>query len=253
MSSPARFAAALLEVEESLDWIALGRAYCSEGGDDFFGEEDREAIRDTGLRLADDVATAIAALPPTGPGRSLYVGAALAEIAPMLCESLVLGRDVRAFSLDNDETRQINAALARASERVGFELPRIETVGIETIPLPAFDHLWIVSVLNDPEAFPALHDVLYARIGTELATGRGDLASDERRARELLDTAIASLSLPAVITTSDEELDLVKRACLERGLALSVVTLARLSAIVGDPVRVCTVTRRAIGAPTAPE
>ncbi len=241
MSSPARFAAALLEVEAGLDWRALGRAYCSDGGEDFFAEDDRDAIRDTGLLLADDLATALGSLPPSGPRRSLYIGAGLAELAPMLCEALVLGREVHAFNLDVDETRLLNDALACASERVGCALPRIATAALETLTLPASDHLWIVSVLNDPGTFPALHDALYRRHGTELATARGDLASDERRARALLAAALAPLRAPAVLTTTDEELDLVTEACRVRGLSLAVPPLARLSAIVGDPVRVCTV------------
>jgi hypothetical protein len=238
---PEQFAEALVEVEANLDWSALGRAYCSEGGDDFFGDGDRDAIRDTGLQLADDLATALGALPARGPRRSLYVGAALAELAPMLCESIVLGREVLAFSMDGDETRQLNAALARASERVGCALPRIETVALESRTLSACDHLWIVSVLNDPEAFPALHDALYRRRGTELATARGDLATEERRARSLLAAVLAPLCAPAVLTTTDEELDLVTEACRKRGFSLAVPEFARLSAIVGDPVRVCAV------------
>ncbi len=158
----------------------------------------------------------------------------------MLCESIVLGRDVLAFSLDGDETRQLNAALARASERIGCALPRIDTAALESRTLSACDHLWIVSVLNDPDAFPALHDALYRRRESELATARGDLATDERRARSLLAAVLAPLCTPAVLTTTDEELDLVTEACRMRGISLAVPELARLSAIVGDPVRVCT-------------
>ncbi len=235
------FAAALIEVELCLDWRALGRLYCSEGGDDFFGEEEREAIRDAGLALASDLGAALAELPAGGPRRSLYVGAAVAELAPILCETIVLEREVLAFAADGEETRALDAALRRTAVKLGVALPGIEAAALGSRALPPCDHLWLVSVLNDPDAFPALHDELYGRAGTELATGRGDLADDRRRAEALLDAALAALRAPAVLTTTDEELELVARACAKRGLALSVPDRARLSAVVGDPVRLCAV------------
>lgn len=249
MSAPDRFAAALLEVEAGLDWEALGRAYCSEGGDDFFAESDRDAIRDTGMKLADDLAARLDALGKAGPRRSVYVGAALAELVPMLCETLVLGREVLAFSLDGDEVRLLDAALARASQRLGVALPRIETSALGSRVPPPCDHLWIVSVLTDPDAFPALHDELYDRHGTDLATARGELASESQRARTLLAAALAPVVTPAVLTTTDEELDLVAEACRARGFVLTVPDFARLSAIVGDPVRICSIASRTLAPP----
>ena len=50
-----RFAAAWSALEEELDWGLLGRLHCAEGGDDFFGVEDRAALLETGLLFADDL------------------------------------------------------------------------------------------------------------------------------------------------------------------------------------------------------
>jgi hypothetical protein len=240
-----RFAAVLSEFGLELDWTALGNAYCEGEGAGFFGEEDRQALFDAGLHFASDLATALEPLPgrppATGPGRSLYVGAALAELTPLLCEVLVLGREVEAFSLDGDETRELNRALAAVAERLGLRLPRIRTDALETGASGPVDHLWLVSVLNDPDAFPALHDELYDCHGNELATGRGELADDLARADELVSTALATLAPPALLTTTDEELALVGGACARRGWTLDAPDQARLSAIVGDAVRVCRV------------
>lgn len=238
-----RFAAVLGELELELDWAALGDAYCDGGGAGFFGEEDRLALFDAGLHFASDLAEVLGPTGGEAPRRSLYVGAALAELAPLLCEALVLERAVEAFSLASDETLELNRALAAVSGRLELDLPRIRTDGLAARAARPFDHLWLVSVLNDPEAFPALHDELYGRHATELATSRGDLAVDRERAAALVARALEGLRPPALLTTTDEELALVGDACARRGWTLEVPDRARLSAIVGDPVRTCRVTR----------
>ncbi|TDJ72247.1 MAG: hypothetical protein E2O39_07040 [Planctomycetota bacterium] len=233
-----RFAAALLEVEAALDWPALGRLYCHAGGADFFDGEAREALRDTGLLFASDIARELERLPAGGPGRSLYVGAALAELAPILCETLVLGREVVALALPGPETEGLNGALEQALGRLGLPTIRILPPGAPQAR-GMFDHVWLVSVLTDPDAFPALHDDLYERQGTDLATNRGDLAADRERANALVSGLLEHLRPPCLLTTTDEELALVRPLCVQRGLPLEVSGTARLSGIVGDPVRLC--------------
>lgn len=233
-----RFAEALLELEAELDWVLLGRLYCSDGGEHRFGPADRESVRETGLHFASDVAGSLAGLGGEAP-RALYVGAAVAELAPILCERTMLGREVAVLNLPGPECDELNRALEAVSDRLELPLPRISTEDVVRLPRASFDHGWMVSVLTDPEAFPALHDHLYGRTGGELSAGGGDLEWERIRARALIVAFLDALRPPCVLTTTDDELELIAPACSERGLRLEVPETARVSAIVGDPVRVC--------------
>jgi len=242
-SGPAQlFAAALVGLEEELDWTLLGELHCWEGGAGFFPAEQRAALREAGLLFAADVAEWV---PRGGPGRSLYLGAALAELAPILCERLVLEREVVALSLPGAQTAELNRALAVVGAALGRELARIDTVPLGELEGEPCDHAWMTSVLTDPEAFPALHDELYGR-RAELATGRGDLAAEREQAGSLVAALLERLRPPCLLTTTDEELALVAPACAARGWRLAVPASARLSAVVGDPVRHCRVSLESV-------
>jgi len=254
----ARFAAALTALEAELPWTVLGPLYCHEGGEDFFAPAQVEAIRETGLRLAADVAQALGSAESEPaerprPRASLYFGAAVAELVPALCERVVLGRTVHLLNRPGHEPGLLNAALERAEERLraggdAVALPRVE-VDEHVLEQERFDHVWLVSVLTDPEAFPALHDELYGlrhaaperRPEGLVPTRRGNLAAERERARELARRVLSRLEPPGVLTTTDEELGLLRAVLEERGLKAHVPSQARLSAIVGDPVRCCPV------------
>ncbi|HIG11389.1 MAG: hypothetical protein ABGY71_07390 [bacterium] len=225
-----RFGQALAGIEEHLDWPLLGKLYCHTGGAEFFPPEQVEAQRDAGLKIAAELAQRL-----QPGGRSLYIGAALGELPQILCEALILEREVVALNLDNAESQELNRALSLVADACGFGLPRI---GCESITdcKGEFDHGWLVSVLNDPEAFPALHDDLYSRSG-DLATGSGDLAADRQRADDLVDAWLTRLADGARLTTSEEELALVQARVAVRGWQLEFDSLAILSAVVGDPIR----------------
>ncbi|MFT5050491.1 MAG: hypothetical protein ACI8QZ_001893 [Chlamydiales bacterium] len=233
-----RFAAALTEVHEALDWDLLGGLYCEEGGEHFFPAQQREAITDAGLLLAADVGEAVASA-PEGPGRSLYVGAAVGELAPMLCEALVMQREVVALNLANPETTEINRALDTVARSLGFDLPSIRCGDWDPMGVGRCQHVWLVSVLTDPDNFPALHDELYGRSGTALATQRGYLPAELAAGRELLRKVLDCVTPGGLITTTDEEFPIFAEQCAQRGWSLEPAAQARLSAIVGDPVRVC--------------
>jgi hypothetical protein len=237
---PARFAAAYVELLSELDWPLLGRVYCEPPeGDDFFGSADVEALGDAGLAFAADVLEAVAALPAAGPRASLYAGVGVAELAPALAERIVAGRTVRLLTLPGPEADELNRALAAVGARLGAELPRVETGQLDALAPAAFDHGWLVSVLNDPDAFPALHDELYGRLTpAEGATGRGDRGTERPRALALAAALLERLVRPAALSTTDEELPLIRGALRTLGGTLRVPEPARLSAIVGDPVRV---------------
>lgn len=228
-----RFGEALARLEGELDWRHLGELHCHEGGESFFPEEQVDAMREAGLVLAAALGERL-----RPGGRSLYIGAAVGELVVLLCESLVLGREVRALNLANEESEEINRALEATEEACGFTLPRIEFVGASELE-GSFDHGWLVSVLNDPEAFPALHDRLYDREG-ELATGRGDLDQERGRAEQLVDGWLERLEEGAVISTTDEELPLIVPRVAARGRSLELAEVAYLSVVVGDPIRFAT-------------
>ncbi len=234
-----RFAAVLVEFDRELDWPRLGELYCHEGGEEFFPPAQVAAQREAGLSLAAELARALETLPVSSEGRSLYVGAALAELAPALFEAVVPRREVLLHNLPGPEPDEINRALAAVEGTVGEALPRIRANGLEVVE-GTFDHAWLTSVLTDPGHFPALHDRLYERRGED-ATGRGDPDLEAGRARELVRSIVERLRPPALFTTTDEELGFVREACEVRGWRLEVPETARLSAIVGDPVRHCRV------------
>lgn len=235
-----RFAAVLAALADELDWVSLGACYCEGDAQDYFDAERREALVEVGLHLADDVA---AGLPHGGPGRSLYLGAALTELAPILAEQLVLEREVTWLNRPGPEVDELRRALRTVGQHLGLQLPTPSTDEVASVPASSCDHLWLVSVLTDPDAFPALHDALYERSGGELATGRGDLDGERRRAEELVCDMLERAVLPCALTTTDEELEIVGPLAVRRGLTLRVPDAGRLSALVGDAVRVCRLDR----------
>src|SRR6185503_13080551 len=122
---------------------------CYEGGDVFWRTK-REPCRRLGMRIGEAFLTRLAA-----GGRSLYVGAGVAELPVLLVESLELRRTVVPCNLRSSEVATLNRACR------GLPL-RFHAMDAGTIRGP-FDHLWLVSVLNDPERFPHLAQLAYGR------------------------------------------------------------------------------------------
>lgn len=234
----ARFAAALSTLHEELDWDLLGDIYCHEGGEHFFPPQQREALLDAGLQIAEELSDAIAKLPAGGPGRSLYLGAAVAELGPILLETLIAEREVQWRNLPGPEVAELNRALEVASERLEHALPRVE-IATDVLPSRHFDHIWCVSVWTDPDRFPALHDELYERRGDELAAGGGDLSAERERALGLAGELLDAARAPALLCTTDEELVLFQSLLAPRGLVLNIPERGRLTPIVGDVLRIC--------------
>lgn len=234
----AAFSQVLLILEERLDWVALGQAHCLEGGEDFFDAAQREAIQDTGLHFAGDLGERL-----ESGGRSLYVGAGVAELVPMVFESIVLRRDVRAVCLPGSIADELNAGLKVARAETSRKIPVIETRLWQSDDHRPIDHLWMVSVLTDPEAFPALHDRLYERRGTELATRKGSINKERPKAQALIERALGAVVTPAWLATTDEELELIVPAASARGIHVQIPESGRLSAVVGDSVRLCRLVR----------
>jgi len=248
----ARFGAVIAALNEELDWPGLGLVYCEEGGADFFAEEEREAVFDAGLEFAAELGSSL-----VPGGASLYVGAGVAELAPICFEALVLGRSLTIASLPCFEVDELNRAFAAIEERLACSLPRFVAAPLAELPDSAhqgpFDHAWIVSVLSDPDAFPALHDELYERrTPEEGATGRGDLADDEQRAALLVGDVLQRLGDTALLSTTDEEGRLFGPALLAAGYAVEMPRKGRYSPIVGDVVRHLILTLASQAAPASP-
>ncbi len=237
-----RFAEIWSALDGALDWERLGVLHCHEGGEDFFDLVDRGALLEAGLLFADDLGRRL-----SEGGTSLYIGASVAELVPMLVESLVLGRQVLWYELASPIIEELAGALEEVERKLDCMLPRPCLRPIQEAQRPGsqapIDHLWLVSVLSDPDAFPALHDRLYERKG-EAATGKGDFESELETARALASAALRMCEVPALVTTSDEELSVLVPLCEELGFLLQVPDAARLSAVVGDPVRHCSLTKR---------
>ncbi|HXF91709.1 MAG TPA: hypothetical protein VNK46_03040 [Nitrospiraceae bacterium] len=206
---------------DALDYSTLGRVYCDEGGDEFWKAK-RGPCRRLGIKLAKAL---MGRLKPGG--RSLYVGAGVAEIPALAMETLELGRQVTAYNLRADEV----AVLNHACKGLPFELAAADA---GTAP-GMFDHLWIVSVLNDPERFPHLAALSYGR--ADPVTFDPKTFADERRiVRMLAGRCLRKLTLPALVTTSTEELVWIAEWCHRRGIPYRVGAERYPTATVGDPV-----------------
>ena len=241
MESIDQFLAMQTRAWELLDWPALGHSYCEGDGSTFFDAERLDLIRQVG----NEVSLALIERLNAG-GRSVYVGAGVAELIPILCEAFVLERDVRAVSLNQVEVELLNAVLAELEAEFDTSLPRIQLAAMQSAELTgAFDHAWVASVMNDPDAFPALHDTLYERF-TEAdgATGRGSLTEDTRAAEELMGAVTALLTKRACLSTSDEEWSLFGPYLEANGWFSQVDDDGVISAIVGDNVRQIYVRKR---------
>lgn len=229
------------ELDRELDWALLGRQACEGDGSTFFDEGRRERCREVGLCFADDLSNE---LPAEGVRASLYVGASVAELCPIVCESVVLGRRVHWSNLPGAELEELDRALRVVGERCGVELPRPRADALDGLADSSCDHLWCVSVLTDPDAFPALHDRLYRRGGGPLATGRGDARLERAQAEDWARRWFARCAWDCVWTTTDEELELLLPWLETNGWRLERPARFRTTALVGDRARHCRIRRR---------
>jgi hypothetical protein len=213
---------------ERLDWAGLGDVYCDEGGEAFW-DEHRDPALAFGLRWAEALERRLG----SGGGSSLYVGAAVAELPALLFEARELGRFVVATNLRATECELVNAGLRAVG--VGPDELRLQPVDARArVDEGPFDHLGFVSVLTDPERFPTLSGVAYGRLPPVLL----DTDTFERERAEALDLVVAvcgALSLPALVTTTSEEVPWIMRWAGDRGAVVEADDETVESAVVGDP------------------
>jgi hypothetical protein len=209
------------EVFAQLDYDRLGRVYCYEGGEEFWRAK-RKPCEQQGSKLAEAL---LKKLPPGG--RSLYVGAGVAEIPMLAIETMELDRDVQAYNLRREEVRVLNQA-CRA-------LPVKFRAGDATKAGGRFDHLWIVSVLNDPERYPDLSALSYGR-ANPITFNPTNFGKERRVVQRVTDQCLKKLRLPALVTTSTEEVIWIADWCHRHRVPYRVDEKAYPTAVVEDPV-----------------
>lgn len=212
---------AIKEIFARLDYVCLGTIYCDEGGDEFW-----EAKRGLCRRLGTTVADALAPRLARG-GASLYVGAGVAEIPPIAMECLDLKRRVTACNLRRQEVLILNRGCA------GFPM-RFQHRDAGSVK-DRVDHLWLVSVLNDPERFPELSALSYGRANPVTFDARKFLPQQRTVAR-LVDRCLSRLTIPGSVTTTVEEAVWVAEWCHRRGIRYRIDRRTYASPTVGDPI-----------------
>src|SRR5689334_17406284 len=141
--------ATIAKVFARLEYRRLEGIYCYEGGREFW-QARRELCRRLGLRIAQALLTRL-----NPEGRSLYVGAGVAELPSLIVEACDLGRQVFPYNLRCVEVASLNRTCRGLPVR--FRCQDAARMS------GTFDHLWMVSVLNDPERFPQLAPLSYGR------------------------------------------------------------------------------------------
>lgn len=211
----------ITRIFNQLDYNALGRIYCDEGGEEFWKDR-REPCQALGVAMAEVLRRRL-----QPGGRSLYVGAGVAEIPALVMETLELHRQVAAFNLRAAEVAVLNAAC----RTFPFQFQANDAARARG----TFDHLWMVSVLNDPERFPELSTLSYGRANPVTFNPAG-FAHERRAVMALADACLRKLTRPALVTTSVEEIPWITEWCTRHNIPCTVGKKDYPTAIVEDPV-----------------
>ena len=216
-----------------LDYGALGSVYCYEGGDEFW-----RAKRGLCNRLGSRIAVVLRRKLEPG-GRSLYVGAGVAELPALMMETVELGRSVQPHNLRRAEVADLNRA-CRATPLMFYSTDAANTTG-------RFDHLWMVSVLNDPERFPHLSPLSYGR-SNPLTLDPLKFDAERRIVRALVARCMGKLARPGLVTTTTEEVIWIAEWCHRHHVPYVVEKRYYETALVGDPICFIQIGKRAKGA-----
>ncbi|OQW61492.1 MAG: hypothetical protein BVN28_07510 [Nitrospira sp. ST-bin4] len=212
---------AVRRVFDHLDYKSLEPIYCYEGGDEFW-----RAKRKPCERLGINLSQALLKKLPRG-GRSLYVGAGVAELPVLLAEAIDLHRHVEPYNLRRSEVTVLNRACRGTPVRFHARTAA-EASG-------KFDHLWMVSVLNDPERFPDLSPLSYGNANPVTFNPRR-FEQQRRIVQSIVDQCMPKLGLPGLVTTSTEEVVWIADWCHRHGIPYRVERKQYLTALVGDPI-----------------
>ena len=212
---------AIRDVFSRLDYDALGDIYCEEGGEAFW-KAHKKQCQTMGIRIAEALKRRL-----SQRGRSLYVGAGVAELPLLVTESLDMDRIVEAYNLRESEVRILNLAC----DGLPFT---IQTNRAQTAH-GTFEHLWMASVLNDPECFPETSALSYGRTDPV----RFDPVAFQRERthiQDLLDACLRKLSRPGLLSTTVEEVTWMTDWLIRHRIPFHVEEQLYPTAIVGDPL-----------------
>ncbi len=218
---PAPTRRAIEQALSRLDYAALGPIYCDEGGEAFWRARKRTCLT-MGITIAGALTQRLAR-----HGRSLYVGAGVAELPMLITETLDMARAVEAHTL---RARERNI-LAQVCHALPFDVHATDA----RTARGAFDHVWMVSVLTDPECFPETSALSYGR-ADPVSFNPATFQRERTRARALLDSCLSKLSMPGLLSTSDEEVPWITDWCARNRISFRIEEQVYPTAIVGDPL-----------------
>ncbi|MBX3327975.1 MAG: hypothetical protein U0223_17460 [Nitrospira sp.] len=212
---------AIADVFAHLDYKRLESVYCYEGGDEFW-----RAKREPCRRLGTKVAKALVKMLPRG-GQSLYIGAGVAELPVLIAETIDRERHVEPYNLRRSEVTVLNRACQGLPVR--FHARDASSAKWQ------FDHLLMVSVLNDPERFPHLSPLSYGQ--ADPVTFNPIAFQKERRiVQAIVNRCLSKLTIPGLVTTSTEEVVWIADWCHRHHISYRVERKQYPTALVGDPI-----------------
>jgi len=212
---------AIVDVFNRLDYKRLESVYCYEGGDEFW-QTKRAPCRRLGTKVAE------ALLRKLSPGgRSLYVGAGVTELPALLAEAIELGRQVEPYNLRRSEVSILN----RACHGLPIHFHALDASRAQG----RFNHIWIVSVLNDPERFPHLSPLSYGR-ADPVTFDPVQFRKERRIVQAIVNRCMPKLRLPGLVTTSTEEVIWIADWCHRHKIPYRVERKQYPTALVGDPI-----------------
>ncbi len=151
----------------------------------------------------------------------------MAELPMLIVETADLTRSVEPYNLRKDEVGILN----KACNDLPFSFQAANALQAQG----QFDHIWMVSILNDPECYPEASALSYGRATP--ATFDADAFKEEQGTlRQLVNSCLSKLALPGFVTTSVEEIPWITAWCLENGVPFGIDSKTFPTAIVGDPV-----------------
>jgi hypothetical protein len=145
----------------------------------------------------------------------------------LIMETVELGRTVEPYNLRRTEVGALNLAC----QSIPLTFHAVDAACAKG----RFDHLWMVSVLNDPERFPHLSPLTYGR-GNPLTLDPLKFGKERRIVRELVARCMGKLAMSGLVTTTTEEVLWIAERCHRHRVPYLVGKRYYPTALVGDPI-----------------